>query len=420
MKHFFLHAMVLCVAGAVAVACDDSLNDCKQTLEPCGDGGTAAQGPGGSTTTQGGGGTTSTGGGGQGGTGGTETCTDNPSLCQGPTPVCVNGSCEQCAPGDDALCMGETPWCNPATLACEACSYHAHCPDSACNVFTGECLDATPKEVGPGKEFLTLTLALASVADGTDAVFLVSPTAGDYNEAVTPTIAGTRTVALLGVNGRPSVRATSGGPTFDVYNGATLLLEGIDLRGNTASRGIQADGLVALDRVEIAQNSSGGINATGTAELLIRNSIIAGNGTSATAIQLGEGKLDLFFSSVGSVIGTSAAVSCGPGHTLTVRSSILFNRNANPTVASCTSASITHTSADETLTGTGNDNFGDPEQMPSLFVNLDNGNLRLTADGKAAFDGVALWQPGDPPTDIDGGGRPTSEAPDVAGAHLGP
>src|SRR5690606_37453773 len=121
------------------------------------------------------------------------------------------------------LCGGQRPYCNPETLSCEACRYHAHCPDSACNPFTGACLDATPETVGPGGDHASIAAALGSVGDGEEAVFLVSP--GSYNEDPAPPNLTNRTVALLGGGGRPTIRAEDGNPTFTVANGATLLLE---------------------------------------------------------------------------------------------------------------------------------------------------------------------------------------------------
>jgi len=347
------------------------------------------------------------------------TCTDDPGLCQGSTPVCHEGTCVPCTPDEDALCAGETPWCNPATNACEACSYHEHCPDSACNVFTGACLDATPETVGPGGDYPTLTLALATA--GAEAVFLVSPDTGGaaYSEVIEIGKTGPTVIALLAQNGRPAIDGLGLPPTVTVYNGATLLLEGIDLRLNGNAVAVQTSGLVALDRVEITQNSGGGINATGTAELLVRNSIIAGNGTNTPAVVLSGATFDAVFSSIAGpdTSGMVAAISCTTSPDLSVRNSVLFKVNSGSTLEGCSAATIDHTAGDEQLSGTGNTTF---TVEPSLFENLGNGNLRLTAAGKAEFDGVALWQPGDPVTDIDGALRPTAEGPDVAGAHLGP
>src|SRR5690606_40211928 len=136
-----------------------------------------------------------------GGSGGAPSCSDDPSLCQAQTPVCHEGSCVECAPGDDALCGGQRPYCNPETLSCEACRYHAHCPDSACNPFTGACLDATPETVGPGGDHASIAAALGSVGDGEEAVFLVSPNGIDpYLGSVT--VHHNLNVALLAQNGQ--------------------------------------------------------------------------------------------------------------------------------------------------------------------------------------------------------------------------
>ena len=98
--------------------------------------------------------------------------------CSGGTPVCNEGAYVACTPAEDALCTGETPYCDPATLSCAPCSYHEHCPDSACNPFTGACLSATPATVGPSGTYTDLTAALATVGAGAEAVFRVAPNAG--------------------------------------------------------------------------------------------------------------------------------------------------------------------------------------------------------------------------------------------------
>src|SRR5690606_17894653 len=100
-------------------------------------------------------------------------------------------------------------------------------------------------------EFTTIADAIDSVVGATEAVFLVSP--GDYSEDAAPNLNDNgAVVALLADGGRPSIRANNvaNGPTFTVANGATLLLEGIDLKLNGNSHALQANGLVALDRVE--------------------------------------------------------------------------------------------------------------------------------------------------------------------------
>jgi hypothetical protein len=186
----------------------------------------------------------------------------------------------------------------------------------------------------------------------------------------------------------------------------------VDLRGNTMSRGLQTDGQVALDRVEVALNSGGGILAGSTAELLLRNSMVAGNGaTTEDAIVLTDADATVLYSSIaGFQDGQSQAISCTGGFTLDVRNSILLKRDVSGGALECTGATVT-------ASHSGNINNTDGTAWFSGWPT----NLRLTTAGKTEFGSVALWQAGDPATDIDGGLRPdTAGTPDVAGAHLGP
>src|SRR5690606_17893169 len=123
--------------------------------------------------------------------------------------------------------------------------------------------------------------------------------------------------------------------------------------------------------------------------------------TGATAIVL--------FSSIATGLNEefSNAILCAGGYDLTIRSSFLLKRfGAGSALSGCSNATISNTHDDSVDTAT----------AQSWFAGWP-GNLRLTAAGKDQFDGVALWQPGDPTTDIDGQPRPTTEGPDVAGAH---
>ena len=156
--------------AALGAGCGDDESRASTTGQGGGQGGAA------STATS----STATG---MGGAGGAPTCTEDPSLCSGPTPVCHEGSCVECAPGSDALCGGETPYCDAQTLSCVPCRYHAHCPDSACNPFTGACLSATPQTVGPGGDYPSIVEAITNgVGSGEEAVFLVSAWALGKND----------------------------------------------------------------------------------------------------------------------------------------------------------------------------------------------------------------------------------------------
>ena len=426
-----------CVLGGtvavVLVACSNLEED---YIDRANEQANGAGGTGTGTGTTGGGGTGGTTSGG-GGTGGTEpcggTCTDptplcdentntcveclGPSDCGGATPACnAAGTCVQCTPTDDAECTGANPYCDPATFACAPCSYHEHCPDSACNVFTGECLNAVPVLIGSGEPIATIALAFQSVGAGEEAVFLVKD--GTYNENPAPPNLTNRTVALLGNGGRPVIRADDGNNSLTVAGGATLLLADLDVVGNTfTALGLQASGRVVLDAVKVTSNNGGGVSANNTAELIIRTSFVAATTNDVDAISLGGATLSLRSSSVAGSFN-SAAVSCTSGHDLTIRNSILFNRDAGPTLDACGNAVISYSAGDEVLPG--NNNVQSTIDA-SLFAGLSSGDLLLTPAGVTTFTDVALWQTGDPATDIRGNPRPTTDGtPDVCGADEGP
>ena len=57
------------------------------------------------------------------------------------SPVCVGESCEQCTAANDTACMGDTPVCDEATMTCVGCTDHAQCPETACDLSTGACIE---------------------------------------------------------------------------------------------------------------------------------------------------------------------------------------------------------------------------------------------------------------------------------------
>lgn len=97
--------------------------------------------------------------------GATPSCREDvPSDCSPHAPYCVEGTCTACTAEHDTcpettpvcaedwgLCMGcredtdcaSGEFCSDA-YTCEGCSEHAQCPDSACDIVTGECMDADP------------------------------------------------------------------------------------------------------------------------------------------------------------------------------------------------------------------------------------------------------------------------------------
>src|SRR5690606_14829813 len=116
----------------------------------------------------------------------------------------------------------------------------------------------------------------------------------------------------------------------------------------------------------VALNSGGGIAASSTAELLVRNSVVSAP-NDVNAIVLSNGSLELLYTTVAGAFDPSFAISCDASHTLTIRNSVLFNRHAGATLDGCTNAAITHSAGDDPLPGTDNTTF---MVAPTLFENL--------------------------------------------------
>ena len=394
--HRALGAAALACALVLASACLKS--DCEENPNlrcgPYASGGAGGMGTGGGPSAGPGGGGAGAAGGGGGAVGGGGA-----------------GGCAQ----DPGQCTGSTPVCDPVTNACVGCSHHEQCADSACNVFTGACLAATPVTVGPAD---SLADAISAVPAGGEAVFLLSP--GNYNEDPPPNVSSGKTVAILAAGGRPIVTGIGGSPTLTVAANTTVLLAGVNLTGNTSSRGANVDGQLALDAVEVRNNTGGGLDASSSAELRLRNTIVAGNNTDVPAIALGGGSLELVYSSVGGSFGTSPGIECGSGHQLTIRNAVVFSLGSEA-LESCGSAAVSFTAIDAAVAPAGEGNVTFDATSPGLFASLNTGDLRLTSSGQGVFGGVASWRWGDVPADIDGLPRPSTDgAPDAAGASVGP
>ncbi len=391
--------LVATAVGASAGGCLGGTDeDCAVTNScgtPAGSGGSASGGAGSGASSAGGsasGGSASGGSGGNGGAGGgNETCVEDPEICEGMAPIC-----------------------NPVSMSCEQCRYHAQCPESACNPFTGACLEATPETVGSGGTYADLNAALASVGDGEEAVFLLSE--GDFLGP--PTLTGDKVVALLAGEAVRPVLFQGNLSTLNVGADATLLVEGVDVRASTGAPLVMANGKVALDRVHVVASGMGEAVRTGAgAEVLARNSILAqtSSASNLAAIHLGAGgTLRLLYGTVMSA--TFPGIVCGGRHDVSLRNSIVF-AVGQPTFTSCDPLTAAYTTSDEDLGPTNYETL----LATSYFEDRAAGELRLSSVGQGQLSDRARWEAGDPPTDIDGVARPSTDgADDLPGASLGP
>jgi len=266
--------------------------------------------------------------------------------------------------------------------------------------------------VGLMQEFATLTEAVASFDPEAEGTIIVHLPLANYDEAVT--VDGGRTLAFLANEGDLPrwLLGAGGAPQLTVLDG-TVLMEGIQMSGNADDRGLVVDGGQAwADGSRIVQNTGGGVLAQNGAELVLRNCFVGGNAADVDAIALNDSTLDMLYTTAGggSVIGgRTRALFCDGGASATVRNSILVSLDPMPEVE-CSGVMLT-TSATEAEAG--------PLDAIGWFSGYAAGNFSLTMSGADIFRDLALWQSGDPPTDIDGDPRPTVDAtPDYAGADV--
>jgi len=261
------------------------------------------------------------------------------------------------------------------------------------------------------EKYLTLGDALAMVEEGAQATIIVHE--ADYNEAAT--VDGGRVVAFLANDGDLPLWILAGGgsPQLTVLDG-TVLMDGMQMSGNASATdpGLLVDGGRAwVDRGRIVGNFGGGIVAQNSAELVLRNCFVGGGAQDVDAIALNDSTLDMLYTTAGGggvLAGQARALFCGGGFTAEVRNSILVSADPMAEVE-CSGAMLTNSVTEAEV---GALDIG-------WFENYVAGNLSLTPTGADIFRDVALWQEGDPSTDIDGDPRPTVDAtPDYAGADV--
>lgn len=385
----------------------------------------AGAGAGGGTAT-GAGGNGVAGGPSQGGGGSGETCLTDPGLCGGTRPACsATGECVECTPTNTTQCTGSEAICDDLANVCGPCRYHRQCPGSACNVFTGACMMATPVTVGPdaSDDFSNLVDALAAVPSQGEAVISVKESGSSFGAGVT--IDEGRVIALLADGGRPTL--VGGAPSnlsaaMRVRSKAVVMVAGLKIALQRASIDV-SDGSLALDRVELSAAASLGsfevIRATSGSELRLRSSFVVGGPNVRNGIVLSTGaELDVLYSSVAATGSDGATIECNAPVAIAVRNSILLSNGPTVLDGSCGAASeVTYTAATSLLDGTANTTFA---PSSGLFDGVID--LRLTAAGVQQFEGTALWRDFDPRVDVDGTPRANlvDSSPDVAGAHLGP
>ncbi len=314
------------------------------------------------------------------------------------TPVCVVDQCVQCSAQNDSACQDDTPICDDDNNACIGCSDHAQCPDTACDLSTGACIQGDVFHVDgdgmPGQNGITHT----SIVDAYDAlngdgVIFIHAIAGDVNYQEFLPFDQNRTVAFLAAPGEnPVWQGNSANPTINVSSG-TAIFHRLDLSLNGGREAVRVDDATFIaQRSRFTRNTDSGVVAQNGAVVRLENCFVAGNGTFAPAINATSSDLEIVYSTlVRGFNPDEPVIECTtPGSTL-IRNSIVANEAINPgSEISCVGAML-----DSTAVETSSD-------ITTWFPNFSQGNLSLGPAGAAQFADIATWQTGDPLVDIDG------------------
>lgn len=348
-------------------------------------------------------------------------------------PLCVGGGCVHCTAAASEACTGNTPVCDERTNTCVPCTRHDQCGGGACELAVGTCfaagvlvhVDGNPGAMPPA-DYTSIDAAVSAPGVGEHRVVVVHELQGGASYLGTVTINGGKTIALLAAPGEaPIVQGTGGGPGLRVQGaGTTLYVDGLRVAGNTGGRGLEVEEALAwMDRSHIVQNSGGGVLASSTAELVLRNSFVGGaNNAAAVDIEGSTARID--FSTLGGDTISATGLSCTSPDSVEVRNSIIVALGIDATGGfdvACSLADITFTATEAPFVGMGNVALGELSLMTpnEWFVGYAVGDFHLNDDGLTLFADVAQWQAGDPPTDIDGDPRPTLDGtPDFAGADV--
>lgn len=402
--------------------------------------------------------------------------------CGGMTPYCVDGDCKSCLevpcsevepdkPAcnemlgacvqcvDNGDCGGSTPFCDPDSATCKACSMHEHCsaefggPDTACNLDDGVCFPAdnviwvhnTPAApVGcandnPGTEAEPLCLLSYGLAKATAEKSLtikLRQGTGPQNEnnIVKPDV----DVAIVAADDTNSTLVRSGPePALVVSPGARVYVHRLSMspmspNGTTNVVFCEA-GNLWLDRVTIFSskvgiegktcnlhlrrsavfnNSTGGVTLD-SSMLWMENSFITSNGMIFGLRLVNGSDANINYSTFALGLGTVAPIVCVNvmGKAVTIRNSFIADQNEDYFICPL------EVPEDGTIVKT---KFN---TIPTLISNgfaasFTNGILRAQKDGELA--GKAIWKDGDPRNDFDTDNiRPVGpDMADYAGADV--
>ena len=346
-------------------------------------------------------------------------------------PLCVGGQCVQCSEQDATACDGML--CDAETNSCYPCTAHDQCGEAACNLFTGQCLpEDEVVHVGTGFPYDRIDDAVESFNSPGDQGTIIVHGSGVYSDQFV-VIGNAQTIAILANDGDlPQWDQNTAVPHLRVVVDATVLVDGMQISGSPGGPGVEVDGgRLWIDRGRIIDNNGGGVVVAGadeqplTPDLVLRNCFVGRSENNIAAVDVYGATAQVSYSTIIGGTGSLAeGLRCTVGSTVSVRNTIVLIESDNPPVA-CDGATFVHSVSEIELPGPdevvdpGNVNTGDFSDVSGWFINTVSGDFGLSGMHPVAIDTAAQWTSGDPPTDIDGDPRPTTDgAMDFAGADV--
>ncbi len=371
------------------------------------------------------------------------------------TPVCGPEGCVECTTESKALCVGNKPVCGPDNT-CGACTMHADCPDSACNLETGACFlpdyviyvdRAMPCDVGMGTidaPFCKISEAFGKMAEDVTLGWTIKIRSGNYIEE--PLVVPDGSVVVLSRWGEtaPRIRAVDDSSnTLTIQNGTTAFLDNLAFSSNTDYNGVVCAGAkVFADNVRFASNKiqgyestdcdstinrsviysnfGGGIASYGAGTTRIWNSFISANGHQTLGefggLRSAQGnEMHVVYSTVINNLSKMGASSleCVDAGPTEVRNSVIIGFVA-PSV-DCPTVTFETSAIDEGAMD-GDTNLPATKADIALFFEPETMGVYLALAG-SALEALAVWKDGDPTTDYNGTARANMDgAADHAGA----
>ncbi|MEM9463363.1 MAG: hypothetical protein AAGF11_54985 [Myxococcota bacterium] len=253
--------------------------------------------------------------------------------------------------------------------------------------------------VGPGQMESNLTDALAAVGnEGTIVVY-----EGSYDETLI--VNANATVAFLINADDDVVWEGAGAPQLRVTDGAVVLMDGLELRGNDSlsDPAVRVDvASLWVDRSVFAQNFGGSLTAEFNANVVLRNSFLGGvNNRPSVNVETGA-MVSAQYVTVGGGALTATAVTCDAMSSMSVSDSILVSQSM--TDIDCGNFTANNTATNTMQIGDNNQELG--ATNPAWFDSYDAADFHLSDMGQATIMEIAQWNEGDPLddpfVDIDG------------------